>query len=142
MIRYLLVLLSLVLPLVGCGDWGTDGPDHRDQVRLSYRYYYGQDCSWVGAVYMCGEAYSLSRPLAVSVTVNWNGDARVYYDGVGPFDFWERDYVFSFDGEVGEYYYQFNLDANYTLTVYDSGAEAIYADAFTGVEYHYFYDIW
>ena len=140
--RRLLLLLVMVLFLAGCGDWGTDGPDYRDQARWRFHYYYGQDCSWVGNSYMCGESYSLSRSLDVSVTVNWNGDARVYYDGAGPFDFWDGEYVYDYDPQYGEFYYQFKLDGNYTLTVYDSGAEIIYADTWTGVEYHYFYDVW
>lgn len=132
----------MVLFLAGCGDWGTDGQEHRAQARLSFHYYYGQDCSWVGNAYLCGMSYSLSRPLDVSVTVRWNGDATVYYDGVGPYSFWDGDYVYDFDPQYREFYYQFNLDGNYTLTVYDSGAEAIYADTFAGVEYHYFHDVW
>lgn len=139
--RCLLILLSLALFFAGCGDWGTDGPDHGAEFYMRSHYYYGQDCSWVADVYVCGEAYALSRPLDVSVTVNWNGDARVYYDGTGPFDFWDGEYAHGYDDlHYDEYYYQFNLDGNYSLTVYVSGAEVIYADTYTGIEHHYYHE--
>ena len=140
--RLLIPLLVSAAFLAGCGDWGTDGTGHESQAKLKYSYYYGQDCSWVGSEYLCGDAYSLSPALSVSVKVDWNGDATVYYDQSGPFYFWDGEFVFGYDRQYDENYYQFNLDGNYSLTVYVSGAEVIYTDTFTGVEHHYYYDVW
>ncbi len=140
--RLLILLFALLMVLVGCGDWGTDGSDHENQARLDFRYYYGQDCSWMGNDYLCGDPYSLSRSLSVFVKVDWHGDATVYYDNYGPYYFWEGEYVYGYSRDYGEYYYRFDLDGNYSLIVYDTGAEAVYVDAFTGVEHHYFYDVW
>ena len=141
MLRFL-TLSALILLLVGCGDWGTDGSSQGFAGQMRFHYYYGQDCSWIGEDYLCGAVYALSRPLTVSVTVEWNDYVTVYYDGVGPFDFGDRDYVYDFDPVYREFYYQFNLDGNYSLTVFELGAEAIYVDTYTGVEYHYFHDVW
>ncbi len=140
--RLSIILFAFALVLVGCGDWGTDGSDHGYQAKIHFHYYYGQDCSWMGADYLCGDTYSLSPSLTVSVKVDWNGDATVYYDGYGPYYFWDGEYVYRYDRHYEEYYYQFDLDGNYSLTVYVSGAEVIYADTYTGVEHHYFYDVW
>ena len=140
--RLLICLWALTAVLVGCGDWGSDASDHGYQARLDFPYFYGQDCSWMGNDYLCGDVYSLSPSLKVSVKVDWNGNATVYYDGTGPYYFMQKEYDYAYDRHYDEYYYQFDLDGNYSLTVYDSGAEAIYADAFTGVEHHYFYDVW
>ena len=140
--RLLILLFALVVVLTGCGDWGTDGPDHGYQVSLNFPYYYGQDCSWMGSDYLCGDAYSLTSRLAIYVKVDWSGFATVYYDGNGPYYFGEGEYVHGYDRQYREDYYQFDFDGNYSLTVYVSGAEAIYADGFTGVEHHYFYDVW
>ncbi len=140
--RLLTCLWTLTAVLVGCGDWGSDASDHGYQARLDFPYFYGQDCSWMGNDYLCGDVYSLSPSLKVSVKVDWNGNATVYYDGTGPYYFMQKEYDYAYDRHYDEYYYQFDLDGNYSLTVYDSGAEAIYADAFTGVEHHYFYDWW
>ena len=107
---------------------------------MHFHYYYGQDCSYVANAYVCGDAYALSRPLDVSVTVHWNGDADVYYNGSGPYSYWDGDYVYDYVPLYGEFYYQFNLTGGYVLTVYDLRGEAIYADTFAGVEYHYFSD--
>ncbi len=141
--KHLLILLfSLAMVLVGCGDWGSDASDHGYQARLDFLYFYGRDCSWMGGDYLCGDYYSLSSRLSVYVKVDRNGDATVYYDGSGPYYFWSDEYVYDYDPYYGDYYYQFSLDGNYSLTVYDSGSKVIYADAFTGVEHQYFYDVW
>ena len=90
--RLSILLFALAMLLVGCGDWGTDGSDYGYQAKFSFRYYYGQDCSWMGPDYLCGDAYSLLPSLTVSVKVDWNGDATVYYDGSGPYYFWKDEY--------------------------------------------------
>ena len=140
--RLLIVLFALAGALVGCGDWGTDGPDHGYHASFNFPYYYGRDCSWMGNDYLCGDAYALSPRLVIYVKVDWSGFATVYYDGNGPYYFSEGEYTYGRDPQYGEDYYQFDFDGNYSLTVYVSGAEAIYTDGFTGVEHHYTYDVW
>lgn len=137
-----IILFLFALLFVACGDWdaGDGGYNGGYQYNERFHYYYAQECD-IGRVDYdyCGDTYSLTKSLSISIRVEPDGFASVYYDGQGPLYYERHEYKVGFDRDYGEYY-QFGLNSDDYLTVYTDGYEAVYSDYWNGVDYHYYYD--